>query len=553
MKISDMIYRNSLLIVIISFLIAGTACNNFGQRLNLEYEIDEMIPSAINDTTPGMVVGVFQDGEIIFQKGYGLANMAYNIPNNPEMVYNIGSVTKQFLGYAIAMQHVEGTLNIDDPVSNYLDDWPEFEETVTIRNLLNHTSGYREAYTMSNLAGREIGVDRMDIEESLEVVRRQPKLEFSPDSRFTYNSTAWVILAEVLESATGEMASVWVKENIWDALDMNNTYAETYVGQVIDNAAESYIYNEQLGYINPKSNRAIFGAGDMYMNVPDAAKWIQNMKTGELGGQEVLDLFLEPNELSNGMYNGYAMGIYVGEYRGLRRYRHTGGHAAFGTQLSYYPDHDLGIFIVSNFSGAWLSSGSIAELMLGDQMDPEVSYEDERVELSDEMQSELTGRYINLDRNDMFQLSVENGKLMVDGQVEMIPTGDGVFRMNGSVTRYEIEINGESARIIASGSNGIQMFEKVDEWQPGETDLADYTGEYVSDEIDSIMRLSVNQEGLLQVQHRWMGATPLEPLARDIFRAGNGMMVEFERDDSGNVTGFYVNSGRTLDVWFGKE
>jgi len=548
-----MIARNLSIFVLLSLLFAGTACSDFSQRVSLEKEIDGMIPEAVNDTTPGMIVGVVQNGEIIFQKGYGLANLAYNIPNNPEMVYNIGSVAKQFMGYAFAMEHVAGTLNIDDPVSDYLEDWPEFEETVTIRNLLNHSSGYREAYTMSNLAGREIGVDRMSAEEAMEVVRRQPKLEFSPDSRYTYNSTAWVILAKVFEEATGTTAAAWVEENMLDALGMNDTQIETYVGQVIENAAESYSYSDELGYINQKSNRAIFGAADIFMNVPDAVKWMTNMKTAELGGQEVLDLFLEPNELSNGIFNGYAMGIYVGEYRGLRRYRHTGGHAAFGTQLSYYPDHDLGIFIVSNFSGAWLSSGSIAELMLGDQMDPEVSYEDERVELSDEMQSELTGRYINLDRNDMFQLSVENGKLMVDGQVEMIPTGDGVFRMNGSVTRYEIEINGESARIIASGSNGIQMFEKVDEWQPGETDLADYTGEYVSDEIDSIMRLSVNQEGLLQVQHRWMGATPLEPLARDIFRAGNGMMVEFERDGTGNVTGFYVNSGRTLDVWFGKE
>jgi len=548
-----MIARNLSIFVLLSLLFAGTACSDFSQRVSLEKEIDGMIPEAVNDTTPGMIVGVVQNGEIIFQKGYGLANLAYNIPNNPDMVYNIGSVAKQFMGYAFAMEHVAGTLNIDDPVSDYLEDWPEFEETVTIRNLLNHSSGYREAYTMSNLAGREIGVDRMSAEEAMEVVRRQPKLEFSPDSRYTYNSTAWVILAEVFEEATGTTAAAWVEENMLDALGMNDTQIETYVGQVIENAAESYSYSDELGYINQKSNRAIFGAADIFMNVPDAVKWMTNMKTAELGGQEVLDLFLEPNELSNGIFNGYAMGIYVGEYRGLRRYRHTGGHAAFGTQLSYYPDHDLGIFIVSNFSGAWLSSGSIAELMLGDQMDPEVSYEDERVELSDEMQSELTGRYINLDRNDMFQLSVENGKLMVDGQVEMIPTGDGVFRMNGSVTRYEIEINGESARIIASGSNGIQIFEKVDEWQPGETDLADYTGEYVSDEIDSIMRLSVNQEGLLQVQHRWMGATPLEPLARDIFRAGNGMMVEFERDGTGNVTGFYVNSGRTLDVWFGKE
>lgn len=548
-----MIYRNSLLIAVITLLFAGTACNDFGQRLNLEYEIDEMIPEAVNDTTPGMIVGVVQNGDIIFQKGYGLANLNYDIPNNPEMVYNIGSVAKQFLGYAFAMQHVAGTLNIDDPVSNYLEDWPEFEETVTIRHLLNHSSGYREAYTMSNLAGRTIGVDRMSPEEALEVVRRQPKLEFPPDSRYTYNSTAWVILAEIFEDATGVPAADWVEENILDALEMNDTQIETHVGQVIENAAESYSYSDDIGYTNLKSNRAIFGAADIFMNVPDAVKWINNMKTAELGGQEVLDLFLEPNELSNGTNNGYAMGIYNGEYRGLKRYRHTGGHAAFGTQLSYYPDYDLGIFIVSNFNRAWLPSESIAELILGDQMEPVISYEDERVELSDEMQSGLTGRYINEDRNDMFEISVDDGKLMVDGQVEIIPVGDGVFRINGSTARYELEMDDEPVKVMASGNDGDQTYEKVDEWQPDESDLADYAGEYVSDEIDSIMRLSVNEEGMLQIQHRWMGTSPLEPLARDVFRAGNGMMLEFEKDGTGNVTGFYANSGRTLDVWFGKE
>src|SRR6056297_3630614 len=223
-----MTFRNSFLTLFFPLLFALAACNETDQTVSLEQEIDELIPSAVNDTTPGLIIGVMQNGEIIFQKGYGLANLNYDIPNNPEMVYNIGSVAKQFLGYAFAMQHVEGTLNIDDPVSDYLEDWPEFEETVTIRNLLNHSSGYREAYTMSNLAGREIGIDRMSAEEAMEVVRRQPKLEFSPDSRFTYNSTAWVILAEVLESATGEMASVWVKENMLDALGMNDTQIETY-------------------------------------------------------------------------------------------------------------------------------------------------------------------------------------------------------------------------------------------------------------------------------------------------------------------------------------
>jgi CubicO group peptidase (beta-lactamase class C family) len=548
--------RNSFLILFISLLIAGTACTHQSQWASLEREIDELIPSAVNDTTPGLIVGVVQNGEVIFQKGYGLANLNYDIPNDPEMVYNIGSVAKQFLGYAFAMQHAAGTLNIDDPVGDYLEEWPEFEETVTIRHLLNHSSGYREAYTMSNLAGRSIGVDRMAASEAMEVVRRQPALEFSPDSRYTYNSTAWVILAEIFEEATGELAAAWVEENILDALGMNDTQIETHVGQVIENAAESYSYSDEIGYTNEKSNRAIFGAADVFMNVPDAVKWINNMKTGELGGQEVLDLFLEPNVLNNGINSEYALGIRVGEYRGLRRYRHTGGHAAFGTQLSYYPDHDLGIFIVSNYSRGWLPSERIAELVLGGDMEQEISYEDERMALSDEMQVLLPGMYINEDRNDMVELHVDEGKLMVGGNTELIPVGGGVFRVNGSTNRYDIEINNEgneTVRVTATGTDGIRVFEKMDAWEPGASELRRYAGEYRSDEIDSIMRFSINDEGMLQVHHRWIGTLHFQPLARDIFQAGNGMMAEFVSDGSGNVTGFYANSGRTLDVWFGRE
>jgi len=551
-----MIFRNSLLTLCIPLLIGLAACNETDQAITLVQEIDELIPSAVNDTTPGLIIGVMQNGEIIFQKGYGLANLNYDIPNNPEMVYNIGSVAKQFLGYAFAMQHVEGTLNIDDPVSSYMENWPEFNEPVTIRHLLNHTSGYREAYTISNLAGRDIGIDRMDYEEAMEVVRRQPDLEFSPDSRYTYNSTAWVILAEIFEEATGEPAAVWVQKNILEELDMESAQIETYVGQVIENAAESYSYSDELGYTNEKSNRAIFGAADVYLNIPDAMKWITNMKTAELGGQDVLNLFLETNELINGINTEYALGIGVNEYRGLRRYRHTGGHAAFGTQLSYYPDQDLGIFIVSNFNRASVASERIAELILGDQMDPELTYENDRIALSEEFQVILPGRYINEDRNQAISLRVEEEKLLVGEDTEMIQVAENEFRISRSTDQFEIETGfdgDESARIILTGNNGIRTFTKTNSWEPAAPELNKYSGEYRSDETDSIMRFSVDDNGTLEVQHRWIGTAPMEPLAEDIFRAGNNMMIEFIKDESGIITGFYANSGRTLNVWFQKE
>ncbi|NQX99126.1 MAG: beta-lactamase family protein [Flavobacteriales bacterium] len=336
----------------------------------LNAKIEELIPTAVNDTTPGFVLGVVHKGELIFSKGYGLANLSYKIPNDPKMAYNIGSVSKQFLGYAFAMLHVEGKLNINDPVTKYLENWPEFDKIVTLKHLLTHTSGYREAYTMSNLSGRRIGVDRLTRKECLTVVRKQPKLEFEPGSRFSYNSTAWVILAEILEKVTEQPADEWVEANILSPLEMKNTYIESFVGEVIPNAAESYNYTKNSGYGNSKSNRAIFGAADINSSIEDLMLWINNFQTLKVGKKEAMELFLSPFTLNDGSNSGYALGIQVGLHKGIKYYSHTGGHESFVTQLRYYPEQEIGIITMSNFGGKGaISTSKIAAFLLRNQME----------------------------------------------------------------------------------------------------------------------------------------------------------------------------------------
>ncbi|MGB3799567.1 MAG: serine hydrolase domain-containing protein [Lewinella sp.] len=462
--------RLSLLPVVLLLLSAPLTA----QFTDLEARIDSLVPPLVHDGTPGLVVGVVQNGELVFGKGYGLANLAYGIPNDPEMVYNIGSVTKQFLGYAFAMLHVADSLDLDDPVGKYLDDWPEFDEPVTLRHLLTHTSGYREAYTMSELAGRAVGVDRLSREESLTVVRRQSKLEFRPGSRYTYNSTAWVILAEVLAEVTGEPADEWVTENVLQPLGMDASQIESYVGEPIRNAAESYNYVPTLGYVNEHSNRALFGGADLYVNLPDLAKWIDNYKTAVLGGPEVNALFLDPYTLTDGTNSEYGLGIQINEYRGLRRYRHTGGHEAFVTQLSYYPEQDVGIIVISNSGGqSAVPSMDIADRVLADVLEP-----------------------------------------VTEKPANQMPKSD-------------TETPG---------------------WEPTTDILAEYTGDYYSEELETVYHLVV-EEGRLLVRHRWLGDVRLRAVTEDAFAAA-GFEVRFERNAEAKVSGFAINSGRTLGVWF---
>lgn len=519
----------------------------------LESRIDSLIPKQVNDTTPGLVIGVVQQGKLVFSKGYGLANLSYGISNDSKIVYNIGSVSKQFLGYAFAMLHSEGALNIDDPVDKYLEDWPVFEHTVTLRHLLTHTSGYREAYTMSNLAGRIIGVDRLSREECLEVVRKQPQLEFVPGSRYTYNSTAWVILAEILEKLTGKSADDWVETNILEPLEMNDSQIESYVGEVILNGAESYTYHQEQGYINQKSNRAIFGAAEVYSSIQDLVLWLNNYQSAEIGGKAVNDLFLDPFILNDGSDSEYALGIGISYYRGLKRYRHTGGHEAFATQLSYFPDHDLGIISISNFGAeGWVSTSKIADLLLEQFMSSSEPVENQDFDIKKGKLNEFAGLYLRSTFNGTHNLTVVNDTLTSGRGTKLIPTSQNTFRINGWDGQVQINklSKGETELVFADGT--LETYTKVEAWIPAKKELTNYEGEYWSDELETVYHL-VLKDKKLKIHHRWLGEISLEPVSRDFFNTDWGYYVLFIRNSMGEISGLSINSGRTLDVRFQRK
>jgi len=530
--------------------------NTYGQTLdknNLEAKIDVLIPTQVNDSTPGLVVGVVQNGELIFSKGYGMANLSYGIPNDPKMVYNIGSVSKQFLGYAFAMLHIKGDLNIDDPVNKYLEDWPEFEYTVTLRHLLTHTSGYREAYTMSNLAGRFIGVDRLSREECLEVVRKQPNLEFIPGSQWTYNSTAWVILAEILEKTTDQPADEWVENNILKPLGMDDTQIESYVGEVILNTAESYSYDKEQGYINQESNRAIFGAAEVYTSIPDLVKWINNYRTAVIGGKAVNNLFLDPFILNDESNSEYALGIGNSSYRGLKRYRHTGGHEAFATQLSYFPEYDLGIITISNFGGTgWLSTEKIADLLLEEYMTSPTNKEYQQVEIKKENLEQFSGLYLASTLNGTMNLTISEDTLTIAGRTKLIPISQNTFRINGSSSQIQIDNLSEEKCQLTVLNGTKEIFTKVKKWTPAENELKIFEGDYWSDELETVYQLIVKEKELT-IQHRWIGEIALTAVTADIFQTDFGFYVKFNRNKEGNISNFSINSGRTLNVIFNRK
>lgn len=544
---------HSLLLIFLTFFLTFNIKSQHLNLRELENKIESLIPEVVNDSTPGLVIGIVHNGTLLFSKGYGMANLSYGLPNKPEMVYNLGSVSKQFLGYAFAMLHEEGTLNVDDSVGSYLEDWPTFDQKVTIRHLLTHTSGYREAYAMSNLAGRVTGIDRLTKKECLDVVRRQPTLEFIPGSRYVYNSTAWVILAEILERVTGQPAHQWVKERVLIPLGMRNTHIETYVGEVIPNAAESYSYNPTLGYSNSKSNRAIFGAADVYASVEDLAHWLTHFQTQKIGDPSVMDLFLSPYQLNDGTFLGYGFGIENGTHKGLRVYSHTGSHESFLTQLRYYPAYGLGIVTISNFDkDGWLDTKQIAEYVLRGQMKFSKRLADRSFKISSDGLEKFEGPYLSPFRNKIIHLSLMNDTLTTSEGTKIIPKSKNKFYSKTTSRQFDIiERKNQPLQLVIDGDSKVS-YQKVNQWTPMPTQLKKYESNYVSRELETTYHLTV-KEGSLVIQHRWLGQIDLKPVTRDLFQSDRGWLVEFKRSKTNEILGFNINTHHTLNVFFEKK
>lgn len=534
--------------------------------------VDTFMARHVGENGPGAVVGVVEDGEIVFAGAWGLANLVHGVPITTETRFNIGSVSKQFTAFALALLASRGELSLDDPVRKHLPEIPEFEHEVTLRHLLTHTSGYRETYGMAILAGRSPrDAHRFSREEALEVVQRQPELEFEPGTVHRYNSSAYVLLAEVLQRVTGEPFPQWMERNVFEPLGMDRTVIQRDVEQVIRGAADSYADARGGGYRTAFSNRVYWGAGDIYTTVGDLAEWLRNLGSWELGGAEIRDQMLKRFVLASGDTIDYALGVTVTEERGVRRIRHGGNDAGFSAWLAYYPELDAGIVAMSNDAG--LGAGEIVsgieEIVLGDRLKPRPRVAPspggeettEHVEVPDSLLERYVGEYRNPRGSRVFFRLEDGGFLaQMEGQsaFPMRALDDTAFVLAppdlDAQVAFHVSEDGSVPRVTLEQGGRRMPAERVT-WRPSARELSAYVGRYASPELETYYTLRLDGEGGLVAEHRWNETMELRPVREDFFRAEAALPIElrFRRDEEGNVMGYSATLGRTADVWFEKR
>jgi len=537
-----------------------------------EGRVDQLMVAYDDPHTPGGVVAVVEQGEITFAKAYGAADLTFGVPFAIDTRTNIGSTSKQFTAYAIMLLAEQGKLDLDDDIRTHIPELPDLGETVTIRHLLTHTSGYREFLNTLAMSGRRLDRgDFIDRQELITVVQHQPSLQNSPGAEWNYNNTAFGLLATTVERLSGETFADWMAENVFEPLGMHDTFVRTSPMQLIENRAEGYAPNEDGGWMIARDLGGSTGAGGIYTTVEDLAKWVRNYKTGQLGGPEIFEQMTTPYVLTNGTPTSYGFGLFIDEFRGLKRIHHGGADTAHRSMVLYFPELDAAVITQSNNAAfAGTISDAVATAFFEDHMEElpskDAASEDEPSDAVafDPASFDATtfdafaGRY-ELEEVPGFVVRFwrEGEKYMAQatGQpaFEIVPISPNGFKF--TVVPATITFNvGESgkAESIMLHQNGDHPAKRLEDegWKPDADALAAYTGRYFCEELETVYTIALVDDHLV-LRHRRFDDVPLKPDTEKKFNGGFPVAIAtFETDASGKATALIVENGRARGIRF---
>jgi CubicO group peptidase (beta-lactamase class C family) len=529
-------------------------------------EIDAIFADYDSTTSPGCALGVIRGGELIYKRGYGMANLEYGIALSPRSVFRTASVGKQFTAMAIAILHQQGELSVDDPLSTFFPDFPDWADEVRIRHLVHHTSGIRDYLTLAWLAGKG-DEDFYTDEYALDLIGAQHHLNFAPGDEHLYSNSGYLLLAHIVKRVTGESLREWAKENIFGVLGMTNSHFHDDHTHIVPFRADGYAPAGD-GYRISMTILDMVGDGGVYTTVEDFLLWDRNFYDNKLGGggDELIELVTTPGELNSGADMTYAFGLGVEEYRGLRLIEHGGAFVGFRTDTIRFPEQKFSVVVYCNRADGnpGKRSRQVAELFLNDVMKPKEgaatksSEELPRVEVPAAKLESLSGHYWSEKRRESLEVAWGDGSLefVVSDELrfEMVPLAGDRFAISTPLAGIEVTFNEiaggkRQMSVMLDGVKEPRVYESFVPREPSPVELEEFAGIYLSDELGVSYALAVEEGSLVFriVRHE---AHELEPLFGEVFGSDDYGVFEFQRRADGAVTGFLLDAGRVRNLEF---
>lgn len=527
----------------------------------LAAEVDKLFASLDKTDSPGCSLAIVKDGQIVYKRGYGMANLEYGIALSPGSVFYIASVSKQFTAASIAILEQQGKLARADQLRKFIPELPTLYDGITVGHLIHHTSGIRDYLDLMAIGGLLFD-DVFSDEEILELLARQKELNFKPGERHLYSNSGYVLLGMIVKRVTGQSLRQFAEEALFKPLGMNNTRFRDDRTAIVRNRAVSYIPKKEGGFSTLVTNFDRVGDGGLLSTVEDLYLWDQNLYRNRLaGGDELIDLLLTTGALNNREKLDYASGLMLSDYRGQKTVGHGGAFLAFTADMIRFPKKKFSVICLCNLATARASSltRKIADLYLADYLKPTAAPTEMKfASLPVEELANKVGSYRNRETGTIWKLSVKDGALAceVAGLVfQLAPLSRTSFVTQKAPLNATVEFHRErdadpwTARMQVEGQPPATL-DPITEVSLTRTQLEEYAGEYRSEEVPAGYNLEIAGEKLV-LKVRKMPEREFSATTKDEFQSDVGTL-KFFRDRRGRLSGFAVSTPRARNIRFVK-
>jgi len=528
-------------------------------------KVDTIFAQWDKTTSPGCSLAIIWDGEIIYKRGYGMANLELGVPIRPEMIFDIGSTSKQFTAMCTLMLARRGLLKLDDPIQKYLPEIPDYGDVITVQHMVNHTSGLRDYLSLMFMAGMPFENDYQE-EEVVKLIAQQKALNFKPGSEYLYSNSGFFLLSEIVKRVSGKDLRDFAEENIFKPLGMKHTHFHNNFKEIVPNRASAYSPNPDGGFEIDMGIFDVLGDGAVYTNVEDLFFWDQNYYHNVLdgGGQELIKQMETTAVLNDGKEIDYAFGLRVSKYRGLRIVEHGGSWYGYRAALTRFPDQRFSIICLANLGTMNPSSLvlKVADVLLAEKF-PEPAPQTaectagEQSAIPLESFQEWFGKYQSKDMNAEISLHANSLIMETMGEKFNLQVLDAshwatVGAPVHILLTLEPRVENAPRTITVTVENGymVETLQQLPPFQISTSELAEFCGPYHSDELSITYNFYVDKDNL-SFQAKNITPKSLKPTCQDEFDGGM-FSINFKRNEQKQIDSFILDAGRIKGIYFKK-
>ncbi len=527
-----------------------------------EAAVDQLFNTWNTNQTPGVAIGVIEEGKLTFAKGYGFANLEHKIPNTTHTAFNIASNTKQFTAACISLLVLRGDLRLSQTVHEFFPEYPSYFNQITINHLLHHTSGLRDFSQITYLSGLRPD-DYYGNKDIRQWLSSQKELNFSPGEQYLYSNSGYWLLGEIVAEVSGMALSEFAKQEIFIPLNMSNTQFYDDNTLVIKDRASGYSRNLSGGYRHIYSMLEHTGNGGIYATINDLKKWDNEFYKHDVFKGDFWEIMSTRGILNNGEVIPYANGLIFDEYQGLKVINHGGRAPGYQSNIMRFPNEKTTIILLANAAeiDATRFCHAIADIFLADQIENTIrsSPNTNKVKnLSTKQLDQFTGSYWSTENAISRKVTLINDTLRYErgrGRTHpLLPIGKSKFKMLNTphgmdvLVHFIIESNTRKMIFMENGS-------KVDSWEVYEPvsytaqELKMFAGKYYSVEIDTHYEIKIEDDAQVFLYINGERTIPMRAVMDKLFSSPMGIF-HFSQNTSGQITDLRVSSPRVKNLHF---